>query len=128
MRHWLAAACTIFLCACCASAEPARVHIFGGQPLEPEVWWGHVFRDVSECLTRFGKKPKAGYTDIEWFIVPAEAIPGVAGMWSAPHRIYLDSRFVLNTYVLRHEMAHAIIGGGDNHHADPAFIICTGTV
>lgn len=117
----------LLLCACCAS-PPAKVRIFRAEPLEPEAWYRLVYESVQDCADKFGKKSEYDFGDVEWFIVKADVMPGLAGLTSFPNRIYLDERWVTNAQVIRHESGHVGIVPGDNMHESPTFMLCTGTL
>lgn len=128
MRLWLVALSIVF-CACCATpATPPPVRIFNAQPLIHEGWYEVVHSEVKRCAALFGTVRRGDFDDIEWYVVPANAMPGFSAIWSPPNRIYIDARFVINEGTIRHELAHHLLQAGDNSHENPAFVVCSGEV
>ena len=108
----------------CVTAAPKQ-RIFKALPLEPEVWYELLYDGVQSCARKLGKASNIHYDDVEWYVIPHEAIPGIAGLYSRPNRIYLDEEYVLTEWVIAHESGHAAIVAGDNRHEDPIFKVCT---
>lgn len=127
MRHWLLLCITILACACCATPGEPKARIFNARPLEPEGWWEQIYTEVRTCAALFGPVRGGGYDGIEWYVVPARSMPGFKAIWSAPNRIYLDERFVIEAATIRHELAHHLLNTDDNEHESPGFLICSGT-
>jgi hypothetical protein len=115
---------TLLACACCASAPKAR--IFDARPLEPEGFYRMIYDSVYECASRLQQLRDIPFGKIEWYIVQHDAIPGVAGLWTTPNRIYLDYDYVLDQRVIQHELAHALLKPGYNDHDAPSFKLCAG--
>lgn len=127
MGRYAALLVSLLFCSCCASAPP-KTRIFDARPLEPEAWYQDVFNAVSRCADSLNRHSGLEYSDLEWYVIPAATIPGVAGLWSKPNRIYLDAEYVITEAVIKHEVAHAVLVAGSNAHADDAFKLCAGTL
>jgi hypothetical protein len=128
----LAAAAWGATCAGCAPANfaPIPQQAFGALPLEPEGWYRIMHAEMESCL-----KLRRDFDKIRWFIVRpgvmdwwGESPTGkgeIAGRWSWPNKIFLDGRYVLHEGVVRHEIAHYLLGLGVNdQHNDPRFRAC----
>lgn len=125
MGKYLIILLTVLACACCASAPP-KARIFGALPLEPEIWYEDIYKEVTRCARSLNKYSGLEYAALEFYVVEADAIPGMAGLFSSPRRIYFDARFVITASVIRHEMAHAALIWGFNRHDDASFKLCAG--
>lgn len=129
MRHRAGLFLILWVVGACGCAAPLT-HVYDAKRLAPEGWWRIIHARVEECLGR-----TRSFDEIEWYITRpgvigevGEVAPGtgsVAGLWSAPNRIFLDSRYAMAAGVIRHEAAHYIMGTNGDHHADPLFIKCT---
>lgn len=128
---WVGATC-FSGCATTPAVQP--VQAFEAKPLEPEAWYRLLHLEVESCLGR--QRP---YEDVRWFVVRPGVMdmPGenataegmLAGRWSWPNKIFLDARYVFHEAVIRHELAHYILGvTGFDQHSDPKFIECTGSI
>ena len=122
MRRSITLLFTLLICTCCASAP--RTRIFDARPLEPEGFYETIYDQVRECAEKLGLFRGTDFDHIEWYVVAHDAIPGIAGLWTAPRRIYLDYNYVLNESIIRHELAHALLTYGFNTHEDPTFVFC----
>lgn len=127
--------CALWLGATCAGCvtpnfRPIPQQAFGALPLEPEAWYRLLYAEMESCLHI--RRP---FEKIRWFVVRpgvmdwwGENVNGrgtLAGRWSWPDKIFLDSRFVFHEGVLRHEMAHYLLGlGVKSQHTDARFLAC----
>lgn len=103
-----------------AASGPMPVRVFRAERLEPEGWYETVFGAMQECSGK--AKP---YGALEWFVVGARKMgqidrdgqtTDVAGLFSPPHRIYLDERSVMDAGVIGHEILHYLTGEYDTPH------------
>lgn len=104
---------------------PAPYRPFGADRMEPlpvyATWWGEVGRCVGSGSADFGR--------IRWFSVPGQAFDtpdhGLAlGRWVPPHDVYLAEERIDSEDVVKHEMVHDRLHGGDAD--DPRFLLCSG--
>lgn len=96
--------------------------------IQPREWYVEEYLSVLDC-TGEGIRPEAtAFNQIEW--VGAEAILEIPtgrlvfGLWQAPHRIWLDLRYVNSLEVVRHELTHEALG--ENYpHDNFTFLRCS---
>ena len=124
MPRWLLLACTILLCACCASAPPKQ-RVFKALPLEPEGWYEVLYDEVVNCAKPLGKYNGKRYSDLEWYVVTPGAMDDFVGLHSPPKRIYLDFKYTMNASIIKHEIGHYAIVTGHNGHEAATFLLCT---
>lgn len=122
--------CALWLGATCSGCATSFSTVFNARRLRPEGWWREIHEQVERCIGR--SRP---FSAIEWYVTRpgvmgevGEVMPNtgtVAGLWSPPNRIYLDARYVMSAGVIRHELAHYVMDGGNNHHESELFLKCT---
>lgn len=115
------------LLAGCATM-PRAVRPFNAQPFAPPEWFRFVHRDMLACLEEHGGEIKSrDFGAINWYV----ARPGVmgemgevppwtgevGGLWSWPHDIIMDARYVIYYHVAAHEMGHEMLESGNEAHA-----------
>lgn len=92
-----------------APSEERPVRVFRAQPLVPEGWYEDVHAKVEKCAGK--SRP---YATVEWFMVNAGSMGDWVGLFSPPHRIYLDERRVLDASIVGHELLHYVTELGDD--------------
>lgn len=105
---------------------PTRSRPLGATPLYPEDWYEVAYEDVKECLAKYNLgRESSNFDEIRWFSMPHGALENVAGLWSSPYNIYLDEKYVFNYKIIRHELAHFVLGANlGDHHELVEFRIC----
>lgn len=115
-------------CATLTGPDDGWVYAYHGQRMHPEGWYRYAYEQMASCAAMFFEIPSGKrYGDIEWYMVPAgsmvRASGGVAiGTYSAPDRIYLDERWVMESYVIYHEIGHYLTNIGHERAEDWAVL------
>lgn len=105
-----------------------KVRVFRAERLEPEGWYRIVHDSVQACT---GKRKS--YSAIEWYVVRPGALGkmlrngelvDIAGLYSPPNRIYLDSESTMDGILIGHELAHYITDEADTESFDSVLVRC----
>lgn len=122
--HVGAAALVLLAAAGCGDAF-GPFAVVGPQEIEPRTVWFEWYQDLEQCTQVDGR-----FTNITWFraeeIVNRQTQESRAGLWRAPHDIYLRKGRQASERTVRHEMVHDLLSLRDpkHTHSHPAFQRC----
>ncbi len=93
----------------------------------PEVY-ADWFMQVARCMDRPERANMNRFNRIEWYggsviYNPAEG-RHAWGLWTEPHKITIRDDLIRHERVVKHEIVHDLLDGGDND--DPRFELCSG--
>jgi hypothetical protein len=113
------------LAGCYSIIEPESTLPPDAVRTEPGAQYAQWYAETESCTGETGS-----FSDVRWFVVPHERWwdplweQFAIGTWRAPHDIYLAGSHLENEDLVKHEIVHDLLRGGEIY--DPRFESCSG--